>query len=81
MLILIYEKGRVPKKKGRGEHPAISLGRSLKNAQRARACVRARDHVCACYGSMSVVQSIIELESRPRDRCSYLYYVHVHIII
>ena len=31
MLILKYEKGRVPKKKGRGEHPAksASRGRSL----------------------------------------------------
>ena len=29
MLILKYERGRVPKKKGRGEHPAKSAGRSL----------------------------------------------------
>ena len=42
VLILKYEKGRVPKKKGRGEHPAISLGRSLVNVYDASASVRMR---------------------------------------
>ena len=29
MLILKYEKSRVPKKKGRGEHPAKSASRQI----------------------------------------------------